>query len=63
MFLPNDYLFGSWEFPTDVRQDGDDWVASAMGYSAKHEDKDQALNDLNAKLNEAMEKGELRPQM
>ena len=63
MFLPNDYLFGSFEFPTELEKDGDVYVAKAMGYEARHEDRDQAINDLNFKLNDAMEKGDLSPQM
>lgn len=58
-----DYLDGHFDFPTDTVQKDGKWVASAFNgkYSAEHVDFSQALNDLNQKLSDAMEKGELLP--
>jgi hypothetical protein len=60
-----DHLYGSFEnFHTDLQQLEDSkWRASALGYSAEHTNRDQALNDLNEKLQTAITKGELRPDM
>ena len=52
------------EFPTDIKQESDGtWVASALGLEARHRDQSQALNDLNAKLYDAVSRGELIPNM
>jgi hypothetical protein len=58
-----DFLEGSFEFQTEITRDGDDYIASAQGYSAKHRSQDQAINDLNRKLSDAMESGRLQPGM
>ena len=61
---PLEFLFGTFDsFETDVHQleDGS-WEASAMGRSARHADREQALNDLNADILTAMERGELVPE-
>lgn len=39
------------------------WKASALGYSAKHKYQDQAINDLNEKLFNAVTNGEIVPNM
>jgi len=57
-----EYLQGSFEFDTELRREGNTFVASAMGIEARHASQEQALNDLNEKLNVAMERGELVPQ-
>ena len=60
--IPTDYLQGQWEFPTEIGRDGEGYFAKAMGYEARHAtSQDQALNDLNIKLNDAMDRGELHP--
>lgn len=57
-----DYLGGSFEFDTSFTKDTEgNWVASAQGLSSTHPDQWQALNDLNIKLNTAMERGQLTP--
>jgi hypothetical protein len=60
-----DHFYGAFdEFPTDLKQDADGtWVASAMGLEARHQYQEQALNDLNAALLDAVSKGELVPNM
>lgn len=63
-FIPTDYLYGSFEFETKLEKDAEgNTIASAAGYTAKHRDQSQAINDLNVKLNDAMERGELTPGM
>ena len=60
--IPTDYLFGAWEFATDIGKDDGGYYAKALGYEAHHpSSQDQALNDLNQKLSDAMERGELVP--
>jgi len=59
-----DHFQGAFDsFETDLRQDGNEWVASAMGIESRHQYQEQALNDLNAKLHDAISKGELVPNM
>lgn len=60
-FVPTDYLGGSFEFDTELVQKEGKWTASALGFSATHDDASQAVNDLNAFLNDKMERGELIP--
>lgn len=59
--MPLDFFNGSFEFETEFRREGDLHVATALGYEARHRDPSQALNDLNAKIDEAITKGELVP--
>jgi hypothetical protein len=60
--IPNDHLYGSYEFATDVTKDDQGiYTAKAQGYSASHRDQGQALNDLNQKLAEAIQMGKLTP--
>jgi hypothetical protein len=62
--FPTDHLFGDFtEFPTDLRREGDEWIASAMGIEARHQFQEQALNDLNVKIYDAVSKGEIVPNM
>lgn len=57
-----DHLFGSFEFDTDLKRAEDgQWTASALGVSATHYDQSQAVNNLNQKINEKLERGEIRP--
>jgi hypothetical protein len=57
-----DHLMGSFEFQTDLVKDEEGyWVASALGVSARHSDQSQALNDLNAALDEKLMSGQIRP--
>lgn len=57
-----DHFFGAFDdFPTELRRDGEEWVASAQGLEARHAYQDQALNDLNAKIYDAISRGELFP--
>lgn len=56
-----DFLFGSFEFPTEITREGDIYIARAQGYEARSAYQDIALNDLNAKLNDALERGEIIP--
>jgi hypothetical protein len=57
-----DHLNGSFEFQTDLAKDAEgNWIASALGVSAKHSDQSQAINDLNAALDEKLMSGEIRP--
>jgi len=60
-----DHLFGSFdEFPTDIRQESDGtWVASALGLEKRHKYQEQALNDLNAALFDAVSQGTIVPNM
>lgn len=60
--VPTDHLGGSFEFDTHLGRDSEgNHVASALGFSASHPFQDQAINDLNAILNDKMERGELVP--
>lgn len=59
---PNDMLFGSFEFDIEIESNDDGYVASAMGFSAESPYKEIAINDLNAKLYEAVMSGNLRPE-
>jgi hypothetical protein len=57
-----DHFFGAFDdFPTNLRQEGEEWVAEAQGLEARHKFQDQALNDLNAKIYDAISRGELTP--
>jgi len=58
---PTDFLNGSFEFDTQIDKDGDIYVASAMGVSARHRSMEQAINDLNSKIDIAITRGELVP--
>lgn len=60
--FPTDHMHGSFEFHTNLKQleDGK-WVAEAMGISAIHRDREQAINDLNQKIDTAVVSGQLRP--
>jgi hypothetical protein len=59
-----EHMMGSFDFHTDITQDDKgNWVASALGESASHPDQSQALNDLNAKIDDKLVRGELRPDM
>lgn len=58
-----DHLNGDFtDFETEIGK-GDDglFFAKAMGYAAKSLYQDQALNDLNIQIYEAISKGELVP--
>lgn len=57
-----DHLEGSFEFHTELKQDAEgNWIASALGMSAKHSIQSQAINDLNAALDNKLMRGELKP--
>jgi hypothetical protein len=59
--FPTDFLFGSFEFATEMRKEGDVYIASALGVEARHRDQSQALNDLNQKISDGLERGTIRP--
>lgn len=62
--FPTDHIFGIFDdFETEIRKDGDEYVASALGMEARHKYQEQALNDLNAKLQDAIANGTLVPNM
>lgn len=63
--IPTDHLQGAFDsFHTDVRQEPDGtWVASALGLESRHAHHEQALNDLNAKVYDAISRGEIVPDM
>lgn len=57
-------MFGSFEFPTEVRIEDDAaglplYIATSLGFESRNRDQSQAVNDLNAKLFEAIQKGEI----
>lgn len=57
-----DNLDGSLEFETTLNKlDNGRWEASAKGYKAIHVDMEQAINDLNQKIEDARSSGELLP--
>jgi hypothetical protein len=59
-----DHFFGSFEFETEIGQDDKGFFARAHGLEARHPfSSDQALNDLNQKVDEAISKGEIVPTM
>jgi hypothetical protein len=59
-----DHFYGSFEFPTETGQDEKGFWARAEGFEARHPiSPDQALNDLNAALEEAISTGKLVPTM
>lgn len=64
MFGTEHLTEGSFEFQTDLNQlpDGK-WEASALGVKATHADQSQAINDLNAALDDKIMRGEIRPTM
>jgi hypothetical protein len=61
--FPLDYLDGHFDFNTELENKDGKWIASAFEgkYTASHPDQSQALNDLNQKLSDAMERGDLIP--
>lgn len=60
---PIDFMFGSFEFDTQItRAENGDFIASAMGVSAQHADQSIALNDLNAKIDQGIQRGTITPQ-
>lgn len=63
MFTTDHFQGAFDDFPTEIRKEGDEFVASALGIEARHRYQDQALNDLNAKLYDAISKGEIVPDM
>jgi hypothetical protein len=66
MSIPTDHLFGAFDtFETSIVQDPStgEWVASALGLESRHRTQDQALNDLNEKVYDAVSRGELVPNM
>lgn len=48
---------------TELKQEGDVWIASALGLEARHKYREQALNDLNEKVYNAVSRGEIVPDM
>jgi hypothetical protein len=59
-----DHLFGSFEFETEVGQDDKGHYARAFNMEARHPyDASIALNDLNAKIDVAIQNGTLVPGM
>lgn len=57
-----DHFQGAFDdFPTELRREGEEWVASALGVEARHAFQDQALNDLNAKIYDAISRGDIVP--
>lgn len=58
-----DYLQGTFDsFETELKQlDNGWWEASALGVKAAHRDQSQAINDLNAKIDEKLQRGDLHP--
>lgn len=58
-----DHLQGSFEFDTKVTRNADNtkWVASALGQSVEHFDQSQAVNDLNALLDDKIARMEIVP--
>lgn len=63
MFMTDHFQGAFDDFPTDLRQEEGQWVASALGIEARHQYQEMALNDLNAKIYDAISKGEIVPQM
>lgn len=57
-------LWGSFETPTELKRlDNGWWEASALGEKAVHYDQAQAINDLNAKLDEKITTGDIQPDL
>jgi endo-1,4-beta-D-glucanase Y len=57
-----DHFMGVFDnFETEIGKEGDEYYARALGLEARHKYQEQALNDLNAKLQEAILKGEIVP--
>ncbi len=62
--FPLDHFEGSFEFETTVGKDDRGFFARAEGLEARHPfSADQALNDLNNILDEAITTGKLVPNM
>ena len=64
--IPTDHFFGSFDsFETEVGHDAekDEYYARALGLEARHKYQEQALNDLNAKIFDAVSRGEIVPNM
>lgn len=59
---PMDYLGGSFEFDIETGKEGDRFYAKAGNFKVLHTHQDQAINDLNALMNDMMERGEFTPQ-
>ncbi len=60
----NDHMFGSFDLETETGKDDKGFFARAQGYEARHPfSADQALNDLNNVLDEAVSSGKLVPNM
>jgi len=59
-----DHFGGSFEFPTETGSDEQGVYARALGYEARHPfSPEQALNDLNAAIDNAISEGKLIPTM
>lgn len=59
-----DHLNGSFDsFETEIGKDGDLFYAKALGIEVRNANQEQALNDLNQKLYDAITRGELIPNM
>lgn len=59
--MPTDILFGSFEFETELSFKDGIHTASAMGVTASSPYQDIALDTLNHKIDELVQRGELRP--
>lgn len=62
--FPMDHFFGHFDFETEVGHDDKGHYARAFGLEARHPyDAGQALNDLNAKVDVAIQRGDIVPNM
>ena len=62
--FPTDHFFGSFDFETETGIDDKGAWARAQGFEARHPfSTDQALNDLNSLLDDAIAQGKLVPDM
>lgn len=62
--FPTDHFHGSFDLETQTGKDDKGFYAKANGYEARHPfSADQALNDLNQLLDNAIASGKLVPNM
>jgi hypothetical protein len=62
--FPTDHFFGQFQFETETGTDDKGCYARAQGFEARHPfSTDQALNDLNQVLDNAIATGKLVPDM
>jgi len=62
--IPMDHLDGYFEFETEIGKDEKGFYARAQGFEARHPNfQDQAINDLNEKVFDAISRGDLVPNL